>query len=204
MLRALAANPYSCCVLLECSSGGVGKTSAALAFANDLGCPDEFHGLHIVPCSELTVDRARELFEGADGHPASLRLRPMMGRGWHCLVLEEFDWLPGQTQRFLKVALETRLPGKCIVIATSNGAGKLDAALLQRFRCYSFSSGKQFATAAQERLAEIWRLEAGELELPSTWRCWGMLPDGQFSLRVALDRMQDHLAMQEVAVAARG
>jgi replication-associated recombination protein RarA len=194
MLRALAAKPYSCCVLLECPYGGVGKTSAALAFANDLGCIDEFHGLHVVPCSEFSIECAREMFDGN-----GLRLRPMMGSGWHCVVLEEFDWLPAQTQRFLKVALETRLPNKAIVVATSNGAGKLDAALLQRFRCYSFSSGRQFATAAQERLVEIWRIEAGGMELPSGCRHWGLLADGQFSLRVALDRMQDHLAMLEVA-----
>jgi replication-associated recombination protein RarA len=194
MLRAVAAKPYSCCMLLECSHGGVGKTSTALAFANDVGCRDEFHGLHIVPCSEFSIECARELFDGN-----ALRLRPMMGNGWHCVVLEEFDWLPAQTQRFLKVALETRLPSKCIVVATSNGAGKLDAALLQRFRCYAFSSGKQFAAAAQERLIEIWRLESGGMALPSEWRHWGQMADDQFSLRMALDRMQDHLAMLEVA-----
>ena len=107
------------------------------------------------------------------------------------------SWLPAQTQRFLKVALETRLPAKCIVVATSNGAGKLDPALLQRFRCYSFASGPQFALAAQERVAEIWRREAGDLEPPSTWRCWGLLPNGQFSMRVALDRLQEHLTFHE-------
>lgn len=194
MLRALVAKPYSCCVLLECEQGGVGKTSTAMAFANDLGCVDEFHGLHVVPCSEFSIEIARELFDGN-----ALRLRPMFGSGWHCVILEEFDWLPAQTQRFLKVALETKLPSKSVVVATSNGAGKLDAALLQRFRCYSFSSGKQFAAAAQQRIAEIWRLEVGDVEMPSMWRHWGVTADGQFSLRVALDRMQDHLSLQEVA-----
>jgi DNA polymerase III delta prime subunit len=199
MLRALAANPYSCCVLLECAKGGVGKTSAAIAFANELGCEDEFSGLHIVPCSEFGVDVARRMFQGGDGYAATLRLRPMQGNGWHCLILEEFDWLPSQTQRFLKVALETKLPGKCIVIATSNGAGNLDAALLQRFRCYSFASGKQFAAAAQSRLAEIWRLEVGDIDMPVGWKHWGVVEDGNFSLRVALDRMQDYLSLLEVA-----
>jgi hypothetical protein len=152
--------------------------------------------LHVVPCSEFTVDYARELF-GGGGCVGSLHLRPFEGSGWHCLVLEEFDWLPPQTQRFLKVALETRLPRKCIVIATSNGAEKLDAALLQRFRRYAFGSGKQFAEAAQERLAEIWRQEAGDVPLPGEWRLWGQMPGGQFSLRVALDRAQDCLSMLE-------
>lgn len=195
MLKALAAEPYSCCILLECEHGGVGKTSAALAFANELGCEDEMSGLHVVPYSEFTVDVARRLFVGDESAPV-LRLRPMLGGGWHCLVLEEFDWLPSQTQRFLKVALETRLPSKCIVVATSNGAGKLDAALLQRFRIYTFSAGRQFAEACQERLREIWRIEASHLPLPDEWEFWGMMGGGQFSMRVALDRMQDHLTMR--------
>jgi hypothetical protein len=78
MLRALAAKSYSCCVLLECSSGGVGKTSTALAFANDLGCIDEFHGLHIAACSEFTVDVARGLFEGHDGRMARQRVAKLV------------------------------------------------------------------------------------------------------------------------------
>lgn len=194
-LKALAAKPYSCCILLECPGGGVGKTSTALAFANEIGCEDEFSGLHIVPCSELGIDMARELFDGN-----TLRLRPMLGSGWHVVVLEEFDWLPPQTQRFLKVALETKLPAKCIVIATSNGAGKLDAPLMQRFRCYAYSSGPTFREAAQERLVEIWQLETGGADLPFGWLNWGVRGE-TFSLRVALDNLQEALVMIESVAA---
>ena len=194
-LKSLAARPYACCVLLECEHGGVGETSAALAFARDLGCEDEWSGLHVVPCSEFTVDVARRFFEG-DGSCPLLRLRPFRGRGWQVLVLEEFDWLPTQTQRFLKVALETRLPDSCIVIATSNGAGRLDAALLQRFRIYQFSAGKQFAEACQAKLLEVWRTEAGNLPVPDEFAFWGNQGGGNFSLRVALDQMQQYLTLR--------
>lgn len=195
-LKALAAKPYSCCLLLESAAGGVGKTSTAMAFAAEMGCEDEFSGLHIVPCSELGIDAARELFDGN-----KLRLRPMTGSGWHVVILEEFDWVPAQTQRFLKVALETKLPAKCIVIATSNGAGKLDAPLLQRFRIYPYSSGPLFRIACQKRLEAIWQAETGGgIDMPRGWLQWGVA--GQdFSMRVALDCLQEALVGVDVVAA---
>lgn len=197
LLKQLAANPYSCCLLFECEHGGVGKTSAALAFASEIGCVHDWSGLHVIPCSEFGVDMARQYFEGGSGSMAILRLRPFEGNGWHVLILEEFDWLPPQTQRFLKVALETRLPKQCIVIGTSNGAGKLDAALLQRFRIYQFSAGCSFKDACFQRLLRIWHEESGGQPLPSAASMWGVRGSG-FSLRVALDQMQDYLALLEV------
>lgn len=193
MLKALAREPYSCCLLLECENGGVGKTSAAIALANEIGCQDEFSGLHIVPCSEFSIELAREMFDNR------LHLRPMMGNGWHCVVLEEFDWLPAQTQRFLKVALETRLPSKCVVVATSNGTGKLDRALFQRFHRYRFESkGQAFQWAIRMRLCQIWNAETGS-GLPPDFMQFGKVDDS-YSVRVALDEMQEYYMTSHLAV----
>lgn len=192
-LKALAQEPFSTAVLLE-GGPGVGKTSSALAFAAEMGCIDEFSGLHIVPCSELDIAACRRLFEGSDAASAPLRLRPMQGRGWHVLILEEMDWLNPAVQRYLKVALETRLPSKCIVVATSNGAGKLDGALIQRFTLFAFNSGSVLQHASQNRLAEIWLAESGDDTLPPGWSSWGFTADG-WSFRRALDDMQRHLMM---------
>jgi replication-associated recombination protein RarA len=187
-LRSLGEEPDERCVLLE-GVGGCGKTSAALALAAELGCRDEFSGLHIVPCSEFSIDVARRLFEGADGYSAVLRLRPLEGRGWHVVVLEELEWLSPQCQRYLKVALETRMPLRTIVVATSNGAGGLDRALLQRFDVFAFGSGKYFAQACQERLEAIWLAEASGQPMPPDWLSWGW--DGEhFSMRSALAAME--------------
>ncbi len=77
---------------------------------HDIGSVDEFAGLRVLPASELDIELCRELFE------VSLRLRPLEGRGWHVLVLEELDGVASkQLERYLKVKLEHGLPTKCIV-----------------------------------------------------------------------------------------
>ena len=87
-LAALAANPSSCCVLLE-GRGGTGKSATAKAFINDLGiCP--FSGLHETSGSNLTIDEVRRLFS------QTFRLRPMMGNSWHVLLVEELELLPSK------------------------------------------------------------------------------------------------------------
>lgn len=186
-LQRFLQRPYGCCFLFE-GPPGCGKTTAALALAAELGCEDEFSGLHVVTSTELTIDRCRDLFECA------LRLRPMYGDGWRVLVIEELEALTSvQVQRYLKVALETRLPERCLVVATSNGAGaiaKADKALLQRFRHYRFEAGKLFAAAAEPYLAMVWQQETGRSKLPLGWRQWGTDGEGEFSLRVALDHLQ--------------
>lgn len=183
MLRKFAANPYPSCWLLESSAPGVGKTATAYALANEIGCADDMSGLYTVIASDLLIEPCRQLFE------RDLRLRPMFGNGWKVLVIEELELLTDKVQTYLKVALETRLPERTIVVATSNGAGRLSKALLQRFQILCYSGGEMFATAAQEHLASIWHAEFGDCPLPLGWQEWGW-DDEEFSLRRALDTMQ--------------
>ncbi len=201
VLKRLAREPYECCVMLE-GPPGVGKTSAAVALANDMGCGGNWSGLDVVVSTELTIERCRQLFE------RELRLRPMEGSGWHCLVIEELEACtsPAVT-RYLKVALE-KLPRRVVVVATSNGAAGIERALLQRFRCLWFGGGPDFAEAVTERLEWVWREEvAGEggPEMLGGWMRWGWGRDevtGEecFSMRVALGQMQMVLEGMEVCV----
>jgi replication-associated recombination protein RarA len=195
VLKAVAMEPYPSCWLLE-GAAGVGKTSSALALAADLGCTDELSGLHMTIASELSIDAARELFE------SSLRLRPFSGGQWHVLVIEELETLSPAASTYLKVALETRLPSHSIVVATSNGAGKLSKALLQRFSLLQYDGSKVFALACRDRLAEIWRQEFGHVPLPQGWEEWGWDGDS-FSMRRSLDQLQAFaLAQRAMEVAA--
>ena len=193
-MRNLVAAPQRCCLLFESPVGGCGKTASAHALAAELGCHDEFTGRWQFPCSEFTVDAARELFG------RTLRLRWDNPSGFSVLILEEMDWLSPQTARFLKVALDPAgsMPQRLVVCATSNGAGGLDAALLQRFRLFSFSSGPTFAAACHERLASIWAAEAGDAEMPAGWQRWGFRGEG-FSMRLALAALEDSLLAKAVA-----
>ena len=181
LLKHLVANPHSSALLLE-GPPGCGKTSSAVALAHDMGCDNEWSGLEVIPATELTIDRARELFLH------DLKLRPLEGRGWHVLILEELEAVHPQVSRFMKVHLE-RLPKRCIVIATSNGAGGVEEALLQRFRLYRFAGDESFAAACQARVASIWR-EIGAGPLPRDWMAWGWR-SGTWSLRLCLDELAD-------------
>lgn len=191
-LKMLVDQPRRCCLLLE-GEPGIGKSATARAFANDLGCEDEFAGKWYVPCAEFGIDDAKAMFNH------TLRLRYNNAKGFSCLILEEAEWMSPQLQRFLKTALDPVghvFPRNLIVVATSNGAGKLDKALLERFHLFSFSCGPAFAESCQERLRELWEEQTGGLP-PPEMSDWGFDGD-RFSMRQALQRLETELLFAPV------
>lgn len=185
-LQGFVRNPYPSCWLLE-SGPGTGKTSCAYALAADLGCTDDWSGLHTVVASRFGVDEASKMFF------QTLPLRPMQGRGWKVLVIEELEYLSPSCVNVLKVALEHQLPAKTVVVATSNDTTKLPVALYERFTVLYFNSGPEFAEASQDTLLEIWAEESGNAPLPACWSSWGWYGNDSFSFRRALDEMQQEL-----------
>lgn len=210
-LRMLASHPRSTCLVLE-GPPGCGKTAAGYALAHELGCFDadtwptenapecalgNNTGLFTVIGSELSVDKARDLFMG------SLRLRYGSSSGYRVLILEELERISPQCQVFLKTALETQLPQSAIVVATSNDMSGLSKALRQRFKRYEFSGGEEFSRCAAERIRRIWNAECPGLPLPEGFDGWGWdgEKDQSYSLRLALDVAQDHLDDALIAAA---
>jgi replication-associated recombination protein RarA len=195
-LKALVARPEPCCVLLE-GPTGCGKTTAAYALAQAVGCYQDqwFETVYTVCGADFNAETVRHYFGGN----TPFRLIPP--GGWHVLVIEELEQLHPKVQQLCKDALERRLGHyRCIVVATSNNAMALQKALRHRFKTYTFSAGTCFAEAACERMAWVWQQEAGQdVDLPHGWRNWGW--DGEeYSLRRGLDTMQDHLALLEQGV----
>lgn len=190
MLQALAAEPYASCWLLE-GSRGCGKTSAAYALAAELDCRDNCFdsSLHVTTGNDLGVDEAKRILQ------QTLRFKVGNASGFHLWLIEELEWLSKQCQTFLKTALETQLPRNAIVIATSNGATGLNRALLDRFTKLHFSGGPQFMEDCEERLREVWELEGGDPILFPQRTLMHEDDDGAFSLRAALDTLQQHLLM---------
>lgn len=195
-MHDIVRNPRPCCLLLE-GAGGTGKTSAAFALAAEFGCYDDFSDLHYVNAVHLGIERVDTLFR------QTLRLRSLGGSGWHVLIIDELEALPSvQVQRALKSYLEIELRNlKCIVVATSNGAAGLSKPLLQRFKLLMFGGGPGLVRAARERLAEIWRKEAGDAPMPCGWMNWGYDEDGDFSLRVAIDELESALIGKQLVPA---
>lgn len=199
VLQRFVEDPYPTCFLLEGATGGTGKTSAALALANDMGCDDEWSGRWLVNAVDLSIDFLRDLFDH------KLRLRPLSGSGWNVLIIEELEAVPSvQVERAMKTYLEMKLHNmRCVVVATSNGAGGLSKPLLQRFTPLCFAGGPGLRRAGQERIAQIWAKETGGREMPAGWLNWGLSDDVDFSLRVAMNDMETSLIATHVEVAIR-
>ena len=183
VLREFVADPYPVAMIFE-GPPGTGKTAAAMALAADMGCDSDWSGLEVVPSVDLTIERCRELFE------RTLRLIPMAGKGWRVLIVEELEACSSATvQRYLKVALDTKMPPRCVVIATSNDTSSLDPALVHRFDHFTFMGDTEFAKAAAARLGMIWTHETGKAAIPGDVMRWGLQGES-WSFREALKQMQ--------------
>ena len=195
-LKDLAANPRPCCVCLL-GDTGTGKSASADCFLQEIGCYQEsgWNSAYIEAGPDFDISTARHYFG------PETPFRYVAAGGWHVLLIEELEWLHPTVQTFCKDALQREVHRrKLIVLATSNDLGQIKKPLRHRFKVWPFLSTNEFAIACNERLAEIWHIEAPEEPLPENYRRFGW-DEGTFSMRLALDRLEDALLRSKMEVA---
>lgn len=188
-LASIVANPRSCCILLT-GATGTGKSSAAGALANELGCNDGalMETAYTISGSELNAETLRKYF----GNESPFRL--IATGGWHVLIIEEMEFVNWSILPLLKDALERRVAayGNVIVIATSNSTEGIPQAVLDRFKRYDFDSGYKLASDYARYIQAIWSAETNNAPLPDDWKAWGWNYDTEeFSARRAIDAMEE-------------
>lgn len=163
---------------------GVGKTSAALAFARELGAdPDSIvGGVDEIPSGEQTADKIRALL------PA-MWLRPMSGNGWRVVILNEGDRMSEAVQYIWLDALE-QLPPNTVVIFTTNHAEKMAKRLRDRCELCEFTADAlAIGAEVQQRVNAVWFAETGRTDAPRVDDLPGVIEGGEISIRAALQKL---------------
>jgi len=163
-LAAFLADPYPAAFVLS-GDTGVGKSSAAIALASELGCDveqGEWGGIHSIPSGELNADTLRTEW-------GKLWNMPMgSARGWKCMIVNEVEQLNGTVEKLWLDKLED-MPPKTVIVFTTNSLATLPARFVDRciggvleFR----GAADDLAEAARGLARSIWTAEAGG-EIPA-------------------------------------
>jgi hypothetical protein len=155
-LSMFAESPYSAVFLFE-GYTGTGKSSAAMALANDIGIKVDrgvFSGLWQIASGDQTGETVKETME-------NLRITPFEGSGWRMLIVNEADIMTaGAAAKWLD-ALEN-LPPRTIVVFTTNNGHKLPKRFRDRCECFAFKSDlESMAPYLQEMIDRVWAGETG-------------------------------------------
>jgi replication-associated recombination protein RarA len=148
ILAKFAAKPYPSAWLFV-GPPGVGKTSMALALANEIKAE-----LHHIPSQKCTAD-------AIDSTVRQCWYAPMMSGGFHLVLVDEADRMTPSAQLALLSKLDaTAFPPNTIFVFTCNETGSLEPRFLSRCRVIEFSSYGMAGEIALY-LENVWHAEAG-------------------------------------------
>lgn len=188
-LQELIGAPASVALLFS-GDTGVGKTSAALAFARDLGCSvddGKLGGVHQIESGNQTADNVRDALE-------DLYFTPMFGEihtggRWKVLIVNECDKMSETVANIWLDALED-LPPRTVVIFSTNNHRKLARRFRDRCEVYEFrSDADTLMLDAQARVNDIWFAETGRTDAPRVDDLPGAIEDGQLSFRACVQAL---------------
>jgi replication factor C small subunit len=193
-LRRFARAPCSTAFLFE-GETGVGKTTAALALARELGCDvdaGEWGGVWELASGEQSADAVREMAR-------RMHLRPGSGSGWKVVIVNECDRMCRPAEVIWLDLLE-HLPRQTVVVFTTNDPSLLAARFRDRCARVEFRSNAAYLAApARDFLMAVWQAETGEA--PDLLAIERMVLDsvqgGNVSVRRAVQALGAALAARE-------
>jgi len=187
-LKHFVTRPRNDALLLYGPSG-TGKTASSEIIAATLGTEEFPSTVYRTNGTEFCLELAERYFD-----PATSPFRFKSGPFYHCLLIEELEFLSQQSINYLKNHLENTIKHpsrKVVVIATSNDISLFrkagNRAFLDRFKQYEFAADMGFAAACFKRLAQVCAIEG--ISPPDFTAAFD--DDGGFSMRRAIDIVED-------------
>ncbi len=178
ILAKFAAQPYPSAWLFV-GPPGVGKTSMALALANQIKA--ELHHVPSQKCNAEAIDKACH----------DCWYVPLSG-GFHTVLVDEADRMTAAAQLALLSKLDaTAFPPNTVFIFTCNSTDGLEPRFLSRCRVIEFSSyGMAGEIAAY--LASVWHAEGGNGHGPDLVR---LAKESRNNVRDCLMRLEVELML---------
>ncbi len=180
VLGGFLRSPSSRAILLH-GPTGTGKTTSALALANDLGI-DPFWGLNHVSSGRLDLEKCDEIMR-------EMRLNALDG-GWRAIIIDEADTMTPRARQILLSWLESIGP-RTVIILTTNNPDAFTRRERSRFLEVEFLDSGDDALAGAQALADcIWREETGGEDGPTLETLPNAVIDGKVSFRSVCNALE--------------